>query len=141
MFNYDEMCRRIVRRYRRYDGYNGKTLAVGLAYCDGMAIEVAPCGYYRANAYKYADEAEMLYYFDHHPKVHFPQAQQNLSSTRLLTNRELADLPTDWLNPTVDTNKYYQSVVMAWEVDEGTFERWKAQGKLCQEHNGHFYIA
>ena len=63
----------IRRRYTVKNGYSGATVAVGLSFCDGAAIEVSDCGCYRANGHKYNSEAEMLYYFDHHTKVHFPQ--------------------------------------------------------------------
>ena len=64
----------IRRTYTVKDGYNGKTAKVGLAFFEGSSLEVADCGCYRANGYKYASEQELLYYFDNHKNTHFPQA-------------------------------------------------------------------
>lgn len=61
--------------------------------------------------------------------------------SRLLTNEELADLPSNWENPTVDTTKYFQVVFRAWEVDEITYLWYKRWGGLCQSNNGRYYIA
>lgn len=60
---------------------------------------------------------------------------------RRISNQELADLPTDWENPTCDTSKYIQSVMVAWEVDKQSYESHKRAGGLCQIHNGRYYIA
>lgn len=60
---------------------------------------------------------------------------------RKISNRELADLSTNWENPTVDTAKYYQCVLSALEVDLGTYEAHKRDGGLCQKFNNNFYIA
>ena len=62
-------------------------------------------------------------------------------SVRRITNRELADLPADWENPTVDTRKYCQCVLVAFEVDEQTFFEHREDGGLCQKSNERFYIA
>ena len=58
-----------------------------------------------------------------------------------LNNKELADLSDKWENPTVDTRKYYQNVMYAYCVDEKTYNRHKADGGLCQIHDGKYYIA
>lgn len=60
---------------------------------------------------------------------------------RPLSAEELADLSSEWLNPTVDTSKYFQSVLRAWEVEEADYIRWKNVGGSCQEEQGKFYIA
>lgn len=60
---------------------------------------------------------------------------------RPLSADELADVSSEWYNPTVDTSKYFQSVYRAWEVDEEDYIRWKNAGGLCQEYAGKFYIA
>lgn len=60
---------------------------------------------------------------------------------RKITNLELADLPSVWENPTVDTRKYYQNVMYAYEVDEATYNKWRVDGELCQKYKGRFYIA
>lgn len=60
---------------------------------------------------------------------------------RRITNEELADLSDNWENPTVDTSKYYQNVLRAYECDRETYLDYKADGGLCQVHNGRYYIA
>ncbi len=60
---------------------------------------------------------------------------------RKLSNAELADLPESWENPTVDTSKYIQCVLAAYEVDEAGYLEHKRAGGLCQEHSGRFYVA
>jgi hypothetical protein len=60
---------------------------------------------------------------------------------RKVSNRELADLPAAWENPKVDTRKYYQCAMAAWEVDKATYENYKHDGGLCQKHKGRYYIA
>ena len=60
---------------------------------------------------------------------------------RIIDNRELADLPESWENSTVDTSKYYQCVLKAWEVDIDTYKAFKSDGALCQEHDNRFFIA
>lgn len=58
-----------------------------------------------------------------------------------LSAEELADISDEWENPTVDTRKYYQSVMQAWEVIPIIYHKYKQAGGLCQQHNGKFYIA
>lgn len=60
---------------------------------------------------------------------------------RKISNKELADLPSSWENPKVDTRKYYQCATAAWEVDKETYENYKRDGGLCQEYKGRYYIA
>ena len=60
---------------------------------------------------------------------------------RKISNQELADLSDEWENPTVDTTKYYQSVLAAFEVDRELYEQHKRDGGLCQQHEGRHYIA
>jgi len=60
---------------------------------------------------------------------------------RLITDEELADLSSNWENPTVDTSKYYQNVWKAWEVDQAAYEQHKKDGGLCQQYKGRYYIA
>ena len=60
---------------------------------------------------------------------------------RRITNRELADISDEWENALVDTNKYYQCVLRAYEVTEEEYNRHKKSGGLCQKFNGKFYIA
>lgn len=70
---YEELSKRIIRRYLVHDGYSGKTVEVGLAYYDGGAFEVAKHGYYAANGREYANEEEMVFAFDNFRATHFPQ--------------------------------------------------------------------
>ena len=58
-----------------------------------------------------------------------------------LNNQELADLSSNWENPTVDINKYYQNVCYAYEVDQNSYNAHKSNGGLCQKYNNKFYIA
>jgi len=58
-----------------------------------------------------------------------------------LNAEELADLSSNWENPTVDTRKYYQNVFEAWEVSEKDYNIHKSNGGLCQKFNNRFYIA
>ncbi len=60
---------------------------------------------------------------------------------REISAKELADLTTNWLNPTVDTRYYYQCAMVAWEVGQPTFEKWRKEGGLCQEQDGKYYIS
>jgi hypothetical protein len=60
---------------------------------------------------------------------------------RELTAKELADLPEEWENSTVDTSKYHQAVLHVWEVREESYNKWKAAGGLCQKYQGKFYVA
>ena len=60
---------------------------------------------------------------------------------RKVSNKELADLPERWENPTVDVSKYVQCAMEAWEVSFHGYEIWKAAGGLCQQHEGKYYIA
>ena len=71
--NYEKAKQAIKRQFTRLDGYAGDQITVGLSFVDGLAVEVSECGCYRSNARNYASESEMLYYFDHHQNVHFPQ--------------------------------------------------------------------
>ena len=60
---------------------------------------------------------------------------------RRISSRELADLPETWENPTVDTSKYFQSVMCAFEVDRTAYEAYKKKGGLCQCFESRYYIA
>jgi hypothetical protein len=60
---------------------------------------------------------------------------------RELSPVELADLPEEWENPTVDTSKYYQNVGRVWETNEETYLSYKQAGHLCQKHEGRYYVA
>jgi hypothetical protein len=60
---------------------------------------------------------------------------------RLLNNQELADLPSDWNNARVDTRKYYQNVLRAYEVDETTYIECKMNGDICQAYKFRYYVA
>ena len=60
---------------------------------------------------------------------------------RRVSAQELADLSDEWENPTVDIRKYYQCVVISWEVTKEEYQEWKRQGGLCQVHEERFYIA
>lgn len=64
---------------------------------------------------------------------------------RKITDQELANLSNEWINPTVDTKKYYQNVLRAFEVDAETFESYRKDGGLCQivdtGNTIHYYIA
>ena len=60
---------------------------------------------------------------------------------RRISRKELADLSDDWQNPTVDTTKYYNCVMEAYEVNEATCKEHGSEGGLWQKHNNRFYIA
>ena len=60
---------------------------------------------------------------------------------REITAEELADLPSTWENSTVDQSRYYDSVLVAWEVRDWMYEHYKTVGGLCQQVNGKYYIA
>lgn len=60
---------------------------------------------------------------------------------RQISEWELADLPEEWENPSVDTRHYIQTVMRAWEVDEATYLKHKENGNLCQKHDGRYYVA
>jgi hypothetical protein len=60
---------------------------------------------------------------------------------RLLNNQELADLSDNWENARVDTRRYYQNVLRAYEVDETTFIQCKADGDICQAYKFRYYVA
>lgn len=60
---------------------------------------------------------------------------------RKISAQELANLLSEWENPTVDTRKYYQCVMYAYEVSKETYEQYKRDGGLCQEYQGKYYIA
>jgi hypothetical protein len=61
--------------------------------------------------------------------------------SRELTAYELADIFSDWENPTVDAKKYYQNVMQAWETSEDFYNVVKSEGGLCQKYKNKFYIA
>ena len=63
------------------------------------------------------------------------------SFAREITPQELADLPEDWENPTVDTRRYIQCAAEAWEVPQHIYDHYKKLGGLCQAYKGKFYIA
>lgn len=65
----------------------------------------------------------------------------NPKHCRRITNRELADLPTSWLNAKVDTSKYIPCAMEAWEVTEGVYTKLKHAGTLCQMYNDRYYVA
>jgi hypothetical protein len=60
---------------------------------------------------------------------------------RKISNEELADLPNNWNNPTVDISKYYQNVMYAFEVSKEVYDKYYVDGGLCQTYKGKFYIA
>lgn len=60
---------------------------------------------------------------------------------RRITNEELADLPEKWENPKVDTNKYWQCVLIAWECGKQQYKNHKMRGGLCQRHKNKYYVA
>ena len=70
-----------------------------------------------------------------------PQNIMANSPMRKVTNQELADLGEDWENSTVDTYKYYQNVLSAWEVTGEQYSFWKSEGRLCQVYNKKYYVA
>ena len=51
---------------------------------------------------------------------------------RLITNKELADLPNEWLNPKVDLRHYIQVCMTVYEVSGKIFELAKKEGVCCQ---------
>jgi len=59
---------------------------------------------------------------------------------RLISNKELADLPSEWENSKVDTSKYYTCVMRAYQATKDTYEDFKKAGCLCQKHKGLYYI-
>ena len=58
---------------------------------------------------------------------------------RKIGYQELADLPSRWENPTVDTRKYYQTCLNVWEVDKQTYDELKAEGLLVQVCQDKYY--
>ena len=60
---------------------------------------------------------------------------------RQLSSAELADLSSHWENSKVDSSKYYDAVITAWEVSEEFYVAWKQAGGLCQQQNNKYYIA
>ena len=56
---------------------------------------------------------------------------------RLISAQELADLSDEWQNATVDTSKYYMTVLSAYECDSETFHKWNGPKQI---HEGRFYI-
>ena len=60
---------------------------------------------------------------------------------RKISNQELADIPVKWENPTCDTSKYVQNVMVAWECEKDQYESHKRAGGLCQKHGGKYYVA
>jgi len=59
---------------------------------------------------------------------------------KMLSNKELADLNSKWINSKV-SKKYCDNVLMALEVDEQIYKTHMNEGGLCQEKNGKYYIA
>jgi len=59
---------------------------------------------------------------------------------RRISNRELADLSENWENPTVDTSKYYQCVLRAFEITEKEYEKFKRNGRLVQKVKLKYYL-
>jgi hypothetical protein len=51
---------------------------------------------------------------------------------RRITNLELADLPEQWLNSTVDLRHYIQVCLTVYEVNKEIFELAKREGVCCQ---------
>jgi hypothetical protein len=64
-----------------------------------------------------------------------------LQTGRKNSNQELADLSSEWENATVDTKKYYQNVMYAYEVNKQVYDSWKSEGGLCQIYKNRYYIA
>ncbi len=59
---------------------------------------------------------------------------------RIISNRELADLPEEWENPTVDTIKYFQCVMSAYECTEIQYNAFKKRGRLVQYYKEKYYV-
>jgi hypothetical protein len=59
---------------------------------------------------------------------------------RRLNNKELADLPSNWENATVDTTKYYETCIYVWETTEADYRNKKSLGWKCQIFQGKYYI-
>lgn len=61
---------------------------------------------------------------------------------RKLSAKELADLHTNnWKNASVDTTKYSQCILKAYEVSKYMYGMYRDIGGLCQIHNNKYYIA
>jgi len=67
--------------------------------------------------------------------------EKNKMKMRKISNKELADLPPEWENSKVDTKKYYQNVMEAYEVSIGLYMECKRDGGLCQKYSDRYYIA
>lgn len=82
--DYNKMKENQKRLFTKEDGFSGKIIECGLAFDSesGAAIEVSDAGCFRANTALYKTEKEMLYFFDHHRKVHFPQVLQVVYSLK-----------------------------------------------------------
>lgn len=59
---------------------NGKLQNYSLVFENGHAIFENTSEHFRANNYLYMDEFEMLYYYEFHAEVHFPQIVDKLAS-------------------------------------------------------------
>ena len=99
---------------------------------------VGPGGMPMSNEFKREADAKLRLSAREHNENH---AKILLRKPRKITNRELADLPQDWNNPTVDTSKFHQSVWEAWEVNKELYEKFTKKGVLTQEHEGRYYTA
>lgn len=58
---------------------------------------------------------------------------------RKISNEELADLPNDWENPTVDTRFYIEGCMNVWEITKEQYEIVKAEGFKCQKYKEKYY--
>ena len=58
---------------------------------------------------------------------------------RIISNQELADLPTKWENSNLDIHKYVQSCMKAWEVSKEKYIHFKKIGVLCQKYQDKYY--
>jgi len=59
---------------------------------------------------------------------------------RRISDEELADLPSNWENPLVDTNKYYWCAMAAYEIDKEHYERLKAAGDKVLAYKDRYYL-
>jgi len=80
MVNYYKVKESVKRECYVKDGYFGDTIKVGIAFSESYAMIVHDHGCHKANSRVYQDEAEMLYYYDNHANVHFPQVTRKINS-------------------------------------------------------------
>lgn len=76
----DIQAKPVNRFFTAYDIGEEKNIKHSLAFFKGRAIVYSKLGIFQATDCIYTDKAEMLYYYDNHANVHFPQIVKKLAS-------------------------------------------------------------